>query len=178
MTKYRQAEIREALLANGGTSGRKGTADVLSAIAMCESRSEPGWADADRWGDGTLTVFRIMPGSNPLRNPDFLSDSLENACLAALALANMGGFKQWESFRTLEYRTYLPELWEPETLPGEPPYKLIRVLPHYSIFELLKLCGWIAPSLRDALNVLRQNGLHASDWPVDSFLKVPNQRGW
>lgn len=183
-----RASLRQALIEAGAVSGtwaQPGTAEILAAVALAATGVN-GEADCDMTGGSRVSCFQIETraadtGRRTPRDREWLTESLPQACLAAVALTHMNGLKMWPEYVSKAYRRYLPEAFPPpiERPEGTIPYQEATVFPGMPLRLLLRACGWIAPSDKDADQVARSNGLpSAADVPPGYVVRIPVQRGW
>jgi hypothetical protein len=184
---YTRSELRAALVragARGGSWERPDTAEILAAVALAASPAH-GCSDFDREDGNKVTCFQIAtrptaPSHTP-RDRHWVTRGLTTACLAAVALTHMNGLRSWPQYASGEYRRFLPEAFPPPILrpEGQVPYQQATVFPGLTLRQLMKACGWIAPSNADADEIARGNGHEkASDIPAGSLIRIPVQRGW
>lgn len=183
-----RAQLRQALIAAGAHSGtwqQPGTAEILSALALAASAVQ-GEADCSKIDGLRVSCFQIetRPGATGHRTPrdrDWLTESLANACLAAVALTHMNGLKMWPAYSSGTYKAYLPEAFPPPIQRPEDaiPYQEATVFPGVPLRLLMRACGWIAPSNVDADRIARINGhRNSAAVPAGSAVRIPVQRGW
>jgi hypothetical protein len=159
-------------------------AEILAAIALAATGVD-GEAECKTAG-ARVTCFAIehrpeATGHNTPRDKDWLTASLPNACLSAVALAHMNGYKMWPEYTSGAYKTYLPEAFPPPIQRPEDdiPYQEATVFTGLPLRLLMRACGWIAPSNVDADRIARINGHpHAADVLPGTVVRIPVQRGW
>lgn len=182
-----RAQLRQALIAAGAPSGTWKTpqmAEILAAVALAATGCA-GEADFKTCGS-RVTCFAIetrpeATGHGTPRDRDWLTASLTNACLAAVALAHMNGLTMWPEYVTGAYKTYLPEAFPPsiERPDHDIPYQVATLFSGLPLRLLMRACGWIAPSNADADRIARINGHpRAADVPPGFVVRIPVQRGW
>lgn len=182
-----RAQIRQALITAGAPSGtwkEPRMAEILAAVALAATGCN---GEAEFKTGGThVTCFAIesRPEATGYRTPrdrEWLTASLENACLSAVALAHMNGLKMWPEYVSGAYKTYLPEAFPPSIQRPENdiPHQEATVFTGMPLRLLMRACGWIAPSSADADRIARINGHpKAADVPPGTVVRIPVQRGW
>lgn len=182
-----RAQLRQVLTSAGAPSGtwaEPQMAEILAAIALAETGRQ-GEAEFKTQGSH-VTCFAIetrpeSTGHHTPRDREWLTASLTNACLAAVALTHMNGYKMWPAYSSGAYRTYLPEAFPPPIQRPEDdiPYQDATVFPGVPLRLLMRACGWIAPSNVDADRIARINGHpNAAAVPPGTVVRIPVQRGW
>lgn len=181
-------QLRQTLITAGAPSGtwhKPDTAEILAAIALAASAVQ-GEADCTQTNGLRVTCFQIptrpeATGRRTPRDREWLTASLHNACMAAVALTHMNGRKMWPEYVSRAYRTYLPEAYPPPILRPDDgvPYQEATVFIGVPLRLLMRACGWFAPSSADADRIARINGFAcAADVPAGTVVQIPVQRGW
>jgi hypothetical protein len=183
-----RAVLRQSLIAAGaksGTWGEPGPAETLAAIALAASAVH-GEADCGKTEGPRVGCFQIESrpeqlGRGTPRDREWITASLSHECLAAVALTLMNGLKMWPEYTSGAYRRYLPEAHPPSIQRPENavPYQEATVFPGVPLRLLMRACGWIAPSNKDADRIAKINGFSsAADVPAGHVVRIPVQRGW
>lgn len=137
---YTQRQIRDALVLEGARhepdSGKPpGSADILAALALAETPvfDKPGYSNYDRVGDldrvgqaagggkhygPSVTSFQIRTlqedtGKRTKRDIDYILQSLNFGCWAAIEIANGSGYEAWTTYTSNKYKAYLQEFYPP-----------------------------------------------------------------
>jgi hypothetical protein len=183
-----RSQLQAALAAAGGRTGSwrvPDTAEILSAIALSAAAFQ-GQADCDLEYGLRVTCFQIETrpvdtGRGTPRDRQWITADLSHACLAAVALTHMNGLRMWPQYTSGDYRRFLPEAYPPpiQRPEAEVPFQEATVFPGVSLRELMKACGWLAPTDADANRIAWDNGAeYAAEIPAGSIVRIPVQRGW
>lgn len=187
-----RAQLRQALITAGARTGtwqQPDTAEILAAVALAASgdrgEAQSDWVtirdEKQRVGAFQIEIRQQATGHGTPRDREWLLDGLTNQCLAAVALTYMNGLKMWPQYATDAYQVYIPEAFTPpiKRPAGEIPYQEAPVFPGLPLRLLMRACGWIAPSDRDAERIAALNGHPAAaDVPAGAVVRIPVQRGW
>lgn len=187
-----RAQLRQALIDAGArtrTWQEPDTAETLAAIALAASGSQ-GEAQSDlvtlrdekeRVGCFQIETRPQATGHGTPRDREWLLADFTHQCLAAVALTYMNGLKMWPEYASDAYQRYIPEAFTPpiKRPEGEIPYQVATVFPGLPLRLLMRACGWIAPSNKDADRIAQLHGHPAAaDVPPGFIVRIPVQRGW